>query len=791
MSTPPTIAVTATEHGLRVAWLARSDRELGPLVAKVRADGIDCVLKPVATSDGDPFVATLAADGAPVRIVETWRQIEAGWHVSSRLEATGARPLTLTWVDLLALPSGRSLTFGSSAGQLVMLEQGQSWGHVIPLVPTEGEAESASHLVWVVGDRESGEGFLVGFETARRFSGQVRTQRHGPGTLVEWAVGFDGGDLLVEPGQSIELEDLVLLVGTDPLDLLNRYGERIRDRHRPDIPSRPPVSWCSWYPCRLGVSTERVLANAKVGAARLKSLGLSIIEVDLGWERDYLPSSFEENDQFPTGLRGLSEELERLGFAMGVWTGPTSISEYDPLATEHPEWLVKNPDGTVHDNGPWFWEPHGAVHILDLTHPGAQQWLGDRIRSLAERGARYLKADFVGNLSSGAAKVRHDRKIVAGGGLETGHLAIRTMRGAMADVAPGCLFLDCGGPELPGPSSAGLLYTCDDTGNTGYVGWHHLKKVLLATATHLFKNYRWGIIQPSCLCVGLPGTLAEARVRATMAFMAGGQIDISDDLTMLPEDRWRVLTATLPPHGVSARPVDLFQPVKRTSGGYSTQGKGIPQSELPAALPASVWVLPVRSEWDSWTLVAVFNLDEPEQKGERREWQLQTYLLPIERLGLPPEEDLWAYEFWSGQFCGCLPADPPPPSAYAHPGDQQMPVRRIESGTISVSFFGPGVMLLAVRPRLPHPWVVGTSFHQTCGDELREVRWNAGARTLSGVLNRPHGEDGFVVVAGWEGKSVTATVGDQPVAVRAGARGSTVIPVVTRSDRTDWMVHGA
>jgi hypothetical protein len=64
-------------------------------------------------------------------------------------------------------------------------------------------------------------------------------------------------------------------------------------------------------------------------------------------------------------------------------------------------------------------------------------------------------------------------------------------------------------------------------GNTG-IGFDHLRHVYTTVAAHLFKNHRWGLLQPSCLVVGLPGTLEEARVRATVAFITGGHIDIPE-----------------------------------------------------------------------------------------------------------------------------------------------------------------------------------------------------------------------------------------------------------------------
>ncbi len=38
------------------------------------------------------------------------------------------------------------------------------------------------------------------------------------------------------------------------------------------------------------------MENASIGAERLKSLGFKNIQVDLGWEKNYLPSSYDENE---------------------------------------------------------------------------------------------------------------------------------------------------------------------------------------------------------------------------------------------------------------------------------------------------------------------------------------------------------------------------------------------------------------------------------------------------------------------------------------------------------------
>ena len=692
-----------------------------------------------------------------------------------------------------AAPAGPAVSFGTHPDAVRIMEQGNYWGRVRPLAPEKsgedpGEAPAktgtASDLVWVAYDRRAHAAFLVGFLTSERWLGRIEMETHETGAVSHWRLGFDGADVLLKPHQEILLEEAVFMAGPDPWRLLETYADVVRDLHSPEIPDMPPVSWCSWYPYRLGVSEDRILENARIAAERLKPLGLRIMEVDLGWEKGHLPCAFEENDRFSHGLKWLSEELGKLGFDLGAWKAPYSISEHDPLAREHPEWLIQGENGEPVSQGEWYWAPHGRVFILDLTHPGARQWLKDRIRSLAERGVRYFKADFIGCVASPAAKNRHDRTIAAGGGTEAARLGARIIREAL----PEALLLNCGGPEMPGAGQWPLLYACNDTGNTGFLSHVFQKENYLSLACHLFKNNRWGVIQSSCLCVGLPGPLEEARLRATAAFLSGGQVDISDTLTTLPEDRWDVLTATLPPIGVTAKPVDLFDPVYGpTDFDYGAtcreeDGKDGGGLEHP---PGSVWHLHLKTDWDEWDLVGVFSFDA---SGAAEEPQLNRFLIPLSMLGLETGTPLWGYEFWSRQFLGALPGRRTNAAGYTHPGDFQDLASGDDPDHIDIAFFGPGVKLLCLRATRPYPWVLGASFHQSCGIELRDVRWDEATLTLGGEIHRPVGESGRIIITDTGKRIRFCEVDGQPVPLKRGANGSWCIPVVMRHDTADWRV---
>ena len=597
-----------------------------------------------------------------------------------------------------------------------------------------------------------------------------------------FTIDFDAGDYPLAPGETLALGDFVLATGADPLALLGAHGDRIKSRN--GFASAPPplANWCSWYPFRLGVSEERVLATARAARARhLEQLGLKYLQLDLGWEKDNIPTFFEENERFSRGLGWLSGELRKASFELGVWVGVLCVADTHPIAKQHPEWLLRGADGKPFVNYHWFWEPFCPVYALDVSHPGAQGWLKDNFTALAKKGVRYVKWDFAGVVTGEKLRRRHDHRLVNTRAREAVRTAFKIAHDALNSTGEPALMLDCSGTDGAGAGIAELSYAIMDTGNTG-LGWRHLREVYTSYACHLFKQ-RWALQQPSCFVVGLPGTLEEARMRATVTFMGAGHVDIGDDLTTLPEDRWSVLLATLPPNDTPATPVDLFHPVGTGTVPYlsliKAKEKKTPETARLMALEtptgrepggAGIWSLPVRADWDEWTLVAICNWREPAIEPSSGVSLARRFQFELKRLGLPANAQLWAYEFWSGQFLGVIPRMKRPESAYRHPGDYSHPIQESGPGLFDIGFHGPAVKLVVLRQPRPHPWPVGTSFHQSGGRELSNVRWDAATRTLSGKLLRPPGESGFIMVARPDGEpvklNVTATAGVTPWSVR-------------------------
>lgn len=774
--------------------------------------------------------------GAAGKRTATWRSARAALvqvfaqetrgrvRVTSVLRARAARPVALTHATLFECTP---LTLGPDPAGVRIFEQSAYMGRVRTprqmvtgsdrlkaLDGTMGAFVSQTQTVFYNPANRSG--VLIGFETVDRWlpnlTGRMKAAtgsavagsdnvdggaakaaagdaaKAAPPAKVppfRWfTIDFDGGDYPIAPGETLALGDFVIEAGTDPLALLGAHGDRIKARNGFGSAPPPLANWCSWYPFRLGVSEENVLATARAARARhLDRLGLRFLQLDLGWEKDNIPTYFEENERFAHGLAWLSGKLREEAFELGVWVGVLCVADTHPIAKRHPEWLLCGANGKPFVNYHWFWEPFCPIYALDVSHPGAQEWLRENFTALARKGVRYVKWDFAGIVTGEQLRVRHNPRLVNPRAREAVRTALRIAQDALNSQGEPALLLDCTGTDNAGAGVAGLSYANLDTGNTG-LGWRHLREVYTSYACHLFKQ-RWALQQPSCLVVGLPGTLEEARLRATVTFMGAGHVDIGDDLTTLPEDRWAVLLATLPPNDTPAKPVDLFHPIKTGTLPYLTliksKEKKDPKTARLMALEApdekdpegtSLWVLPMRADWDEWTLVAVFNWTEPPTEAGSGVNLARRYQAELTRLGLPADAKLWAYEFWSGQFLGVIPRAVRPEAAYRHPGDFAQPIQESGPGLFDIGFHGPAVKLVVLRQPRPHPWPVGTSFHQSGGRELSEVKWDAKARTLSGQLLRPKGETGFIMIAGVPGEN-----------------GTHRLPVTATADVTFWSVR--
>lgn len=212
------------------------------------------------------------------------------------------------------------------------------------------------------------------------------------------------------------------------------FAERAGVRPRPS-----PTVWCSWYQYFSEVTQDDVAEN--LTAMDELALPVDVVQIDDGYQAapgDWLTSSGRFDD-----LPGLIRRIREHGRRAGIWIAPMVVARKSALFAAHPEWLVTDPAG----GGPVFAGDvlGDSCAALDLTHPGAAEYLVDVLRTMRGWGVDYFKIDFV---YAGALEGRRHQDVT---GVEAYRHGLRLIREA---VGPEAYLLGCGAPILP---SVGLV----------------------------------------------------------------------------------------------------------------------------------------------------------------------------------------------------------------------------------------------------------------------------------------------------------------------------------------------
>jgi len=193
---------------------------------------------------------------------------------------------------------------------------------------------------------------------------------------------------------------------------------------------------------------------------------------------------------------------------------------------------------------------------------------------------------------------------------------------------------------------------------------------------HLNGRIWWS--DPDPIYVRASIALESARCMASWNAISGQMISLSEWLPTLPADRLDIIRRCIPGHGVTARPVDLFN-----------------------TWPPRRWlVTDQRAGRQRRDVIGLFNWSS----------QADELSLSFTSMGLPRADEYVAFDFWNNVLLKPF------------------------KGTLTLTVPGAACRILAVRPLLPRPFLISTSRHVSQGiSEVKEETWDAPARTLSGT----------------------------------------------------------
>ncbi|MBN1179430.1 MAG: alpha-galactosidase [Anaerolineae bacterium] len=588
-----------------------------------------------------------------------------------------------------------------------------------PHLKLDSDAVLASEWVTVVAGRvpqtDGHPSLLAGFVTTHNQLSEIQVRTDGSALTARCT--FDGAVLL--PGETVRSEVLLLKTGHDPLALLEAWAEAAGQEMSARVPAHIPTGWCTWYYFYGENSAQDVLDN--VAAIAEHALPLDVILLDDGFQTAIGDWLSIDADKFPAGMLPVARAIRDAGHQLGIWTAPFGAAEDSQLFAAHPDWFLKDEAGEPVVG----WIHWGTTcYALDCTHPQALAWLRQTFREMREVwGVTFFKIDFI--FAAAHPGRHHDPAATRAQALYRGVTAVRE------GIGDDAFLLGCGAPMGPCVGLVDGMRIGPDVDPNWHPLWRHdlsmpsAESALRNAITRAPFHGRLWANDPDCLLVRQRGdeldmVLNEMRSLTALIALLGGLVVDSDNLPSIRPGRLKYLRQALPPTGLSARPLDLFQ------------------NELPRCL-----LLPVEREWGRWWVAGLVNWDD----------ETTSTTVHLSELDLPPGQ-YHVFNYWRQRYLGTT-------------GDA-VTLRRHQPHETVVLLFKP----LAERPDL-----LTTTFHVCQGvAEVADVQ--ATETSLRVVLEKAGEQFGdvlFTLPQGW--RVLEATVDGVRRDVRAVAPGVVALGV--------------
>lgn len=576
-----------------------------------------------------------------------------------------------------------------------------------------------SHPMCLIYDLAAGMSFFsaqMAFEkNAVRY--RMRFDRR-KGFLKELLCVMSVPDYELSPGEIVSFDPVAIenRVDQTPKQVLRQWAEELRDLYKIKIPEKIPAGFlCGWLISTKAEKTDsQIRRNMRASSGTLRKLGVEYVWTSIDNLSDGLPGNWllSNTDNFKNGVEAFLKEITENGFIPGLWMAPFLIVEgSSDLERVRGHLLRDRKDNAVSLRFRWFWGQKDAdgllppVYCLDSDREESFAYIKEVLETYARWGVRYYMMDFLGAAIHG----KED---------QTKCFCLESYRRFLRKLSSFCTkdtFLLCtanSSLELIGAfasSRIGLDYgearQLEDTfesypanyvinGSFGSSGAPN-RNAVQNLAMWSFAHGNFFSCNSNVMTVDKPVPLNEAQISATLFGMSPSPVFFQDDFERMSPDRLALVKKVLPRCPGMPEAVDLFT---RTN---------VEQDFV------RIFVLHIRKAWGSWSVCAVFNLNDSFRRVK----------LSAEELGLAPDREYFLYEFWDECYKG----------SFRNESMAEIPAMSCK--------------VFRIAEKKDHPWVLSTDLHVRQGDaELQSVHWDAESMTLSGEVRYAAGERGNLLL---------------------------------------------
>ena len=486
------------------------------------------------------------------------------------------------------------------------------------------EKNPGSYMWQAVVEPQSRSGVVGGWITTDRGSGVLFTNVADGRARIDARVDY--GRLRIAPGKAEALETFAIGYFVDARLGMEAWADAVAKVYNIKLPPQP-VGYCTWYHAR--ASSEKALpVQAAFAAKELAPFGFSVVQIDDGWQDgDSKKNGPRKNftrvkpdGPYPSGMKATADDIKAKGLVPGIWFMPFAGTYNDPWYEKRQDWFVKTADGKPYDTA-W-----GGT-CLDMTHPAVQEYLRDEIKRIGgEWGYRYFKMD---GMSTGTATrpqyvnagykednmgdaVHHNLDKTNIEAYRDGQKLIREAAGRDVFIL-GC----CAPQNMRSYGGAFGLVDAMRIGPDNGANWSGIQRGPTFGAHNYHLHGRIWYNDPDPLYVRTSLTLSQSRAICSWVTVSGQLNLCSDSFADLPAERLDILKRTMPPHGLPARPVDLFE-------------ENVPR----------IWVVADDRRQPRRDVIGLFNWS-----SDKKELAIER---PVMDLGLSDGVAYAAFEFWTG-----------------------------------------------------------------------------------------------------------------------------------------------
>ena len=186
----------------------------------------------------------------------------------------------------------------------------------------------------------------------------------------------------------------------EPYELLDLYFDNgeydaVFDRYFDAMNIKPLIDrkikgYTSWYNYYQNISEDIILRDLE--AIGKRSDLVNTFQIDDGYQTAVGVWLSIDKKKFPNGMKPVADKIHEKGLKAGIWLAPFGAQRGSKIATEHPDWLVKNKKGKpIIVGANW-----GGFYPLDIDNQQARDYIkGVFDVVLNQWGFDLVKLDFL------------------------------------------------------------------------------------------------------------------------------------------------------------------------------------------------------------------------------------------------------------------------------------------------------------------------------------------------------------------------------------------------------------